>query len=354
MLEILDTMTDPFSSKSNPDHSIHLPNVEKGVHSEIAHLHTPTTQEEPIVIPPRKKSLLTAENIAQISVILMILAIMSGVWAWSQLEARRSSEARRQGMVVDSLMQVKGNLETNLDQLETTFAGLTLERDTLAQQLASATNIIAEKETVIKEVKNQQVREETALRAQVQRLQTVKDRYEAIIAVLNQKNAALLAENARLHGTADSLSSQISDLGRQLESQVRRTMSAQYKATSFRVELARRNDKLTVRARRTRDLHISFELNDVPAMYQGNQQLYLVITDDKGLPIASKNPVQTMIRTEKGQVAIIAQATQAQNIIENQRIILDYSLEDRLKKGTYVVSVYSDHGLLGVAGFRLT
>ena len=61
-----------------------------------------------------------------------------------------------------------------------------------------------------------------------------------------------------------------------------------------------------------------------------------------------------MIKTEKGTVTIIAQATQFQNVIDNQRIVLAYKLEDRLKKGTYIVSVYSDNGLLGVASFRLT
>ena len=88
-------------------------------------------------------------------------------------------------------------------------------------------------------------------------------------------------------------------------------------------------------------------------MRHDHQQLYLVITDDKGLPIPSKNPVQASIKTEKGTVAIIAQATQLQNVIENQRIALKYHLEDRLKKGTYIVSVYSEKGLLGVASFRL-
>ncbi|MBP6811133.1 MAG: hypothetical protein KA138_06420, partial [Saprospiraceae bacterium] len=63
---------------------------------------------------------------------------------------------------------------------------------------------------------------------------------------------------------------------------------------------------------------------------------------------------QKTIRTDKGNVSIVAQATQAQYVIDNQRIELNYELEERLKKGTYVVSVYSDKGLLGVASFRLT
>ena len=346
-------MLDPLSSHADQHSGLHLPHVEKGLHSEIAHLHVPTEPAEPVVIPPPKRPLLTAGNIALIAIILLLLAGGAGIWSWSQLNENRASQARQQAVMVDSLMQVKSGLESNLDQLERSFSNLSADNNWLSEQLATATNIIAQKDSVILEVKNQQLRNETALRTQVQRLQTVKDRYEAIIAVLNQQNADLAGENSRLHGATDLLSAQLSELGQQLEAQIRRNLSAQYKATSFRLDLVRRNDKLTVRARRTRELNLHFELNGVPPNYQGNQPLYLVITDDQGVPIASRNPVQLTLNTEKGAVAIIAQATQMQNVMENQSIALAYPLEDRLKKGTYVVSIYSAKGLLGVAGFRL-
>jgi len=345
--------------KSKPEQhfELNLPHVDKDEHTGIAHPHPPTKEDEERVIPPPPATKLSAENIALIAIILLLLAFGLGLWSWMRfdnLKKLRQSETAQHEVVLDSLLQAKVALESHLDQLETAFTDLSTTNDTLAQRLATATNIVAAKETLIREIKTQNLREEKTLRAQVQRLQTIKDRYETIIAVLDQKNVALMAENARLRGTTDSLSMEISDLGRRLEAQIRQTMSAQYKATSFRVEMERRNDKLTVRARRTRELNISFELNQVPPAYQGTQQIYLVITDDRGLPIASENPVRANIRTDKGNVEVIAQATQMQNVIANQRIALNYKLEDRLKKGTYIVSVYSEKGLLGVASFRLT
>jgi len=161
--------------------------------------------------------------------------------------------------MMDSLLQVKSGLESNLDQLGKSFSNLSADNNWLSEQLATATNIIAEKGSVIQAVKSQQVQNEKVLRVQVQRLQTVKDR----------------------------------------------------------------------------------------------QQIYLVITDDQGVPIVSRNPVQVTLNTDKGPVAITAQATQMQNVMENQSIALAYQLEDRLKKGTYIVAVYSTKGLLGMAGFRL-
>lgn len=347
-------MLDPFSNHPDPDphFELNLPHADANRHSEIAHLHPADPLAEPMLPPPVKQRRLTAENIALLVIIGLLLLIGSGVW--THLNNVQQADQRRHVVLMDSLIQVKTNLESHLNQLELAFTDLQLEKDTLATQLASATNIVAEKESMIQQIKKENVQEEKSLRAQVQRLQSLNARYETIIAVMDKDNAVLHAENAQLNTTATALSEQVSELGRQLENQLRKTLSAQYKASAFRLELARRNDKLTVRARRTRELKVIFELNDVPAIYQGNQQLYLVITNDQGLPITSPNPTHTTIRTEKGEVAIVSQATQLKNVIDNQRVILTYKLEDRLKKGTYIVSVYSERGLLGVASFRLS
>lgn len=339
--------------KSEPKQhfELNLPDVEKDQHSEVAH--PQPHPEAEIVIPPLKRPFLTAQNIALIALLLLLLFAGMAIWSWSRLgslQEIRRAETQRHELVIDSLIRVKAGLENNLVQLETAYADLIYGNDSLAQQLAAAANIIAANDSTMRA----NAREESALRAEVQRLQSVKDRYETVIALLNQNNAALIAENARLRGKSDSLTQQVSALGRQLEAQLRQTLAEQFKATAFRVEMRRRNDQLTLRAKRTRELSISFDLINVPPTYQGNRQLYLVITDDQGLPIASDNPVQATIKTDKGPVAIIAQATQFQNVVDAQRIVLNYKLEDRLKSGTYVVSVYSDKGLLGVASFRLT
>ncbi len=343
--------------KPQPPLELDLPNVDKEDRTEIANLHASSDADPEIVIPRHKPPLLSTENIALMAILLLLLTGALGIWSWmrfNQLYELRQTEAKQHEVMLDSLMGVKMSLENNLDQLQTDFTDLSSENDTLAQRLAKTTNIVAEKEAAIQEIKGQNLREEKALREQVKRLQTIKDRYETIIAVLDQKNARLTAENEQLRGSNDSLSMEISDLGRKLESQIRQTLSARYKATGFRLEMERRNDKPTIRAKRTRELKVFFELNNVPVAYQGSQALYLVITNDKGISIPCDNPIDATIKTEKGNLDITAQMTRLQNVIDNQRVSLNYKLEDRLKKGTYVVSVYSEKGLLGVASFRLT
>lgn len=348
-----------FSKGSNPEErpKLELSDVDPEQHSEIANLQGTREKTEGIEIQPFKHPyLLSAQTYALLAIFLLLLTAGLGIWAWvrlGSLEKIRRAENREHETMLDSLTSVKANLERNLDTLELAFTNMSVANDTLAERLNNATNIISEKETAIREIQAQNAREEKALRAQVQRLQTIKDRYETLVAVLNNKNAKLLAENADLRGTTDSLAWQTGELARQLESQIRQTMSAQYKATTFRVEVERKNDKLTVRARRSREIKVSFELNNVPPSYQGDQQLYMVITDGEGIPVPSKNPVFANINTSRGNVEIIAQQTRMQNIGANQRLELSYNVEDRLKSGTYVVAVYSEKGLLGVASFRL-
>lgn len=343
--------------KSSPQVSLKLPEVDAEEHTEIANPHPLVAGQDLVSMQPPKQPVLTTENIALIGVLLLLVMGTLAGWGWMRYHALsklRQAEQQQHELVLDSLQQVKTSLETNLDHLQTEFSELSTENDTLAHRLATTTNIVAQKEAAIQEIKSQNLREEKALREQVQRLQSIKDRYETIIAVLDQKNTVLERENARLRGANDSLYMEISDLGLKLEAQIRQTLSAKYKASAFRLDLVRRNDKPTIRAKRTRELRVSFELNRVPEMYQGNQRFYLVITDDRGIPISSPNAMEASINSERGNVQILAQSTQMQNVIDNQHVEMIYKLEDRLKKGTYLVSVYSEKGLLGVASFRLT
>ena len=122
---------------------------------------------------------------------------------------------------------------------------------------------------------------------------------------------------------------------------------------SFSVQLERRNDKLTTRAKKAREVFVKFDLADVPKTFQGQQKIYMVITDDKGNPIASKNPTKVTVYPPSGAVEIIAQQLKEVEIANTQRLSFNHKFEDRLKSGNYVVAIYCDKGLLGASSFRL-
>lgn len=296
-------------------------------------------------------------------IVVTFLLILSAILGWFFWQKSRTmiSESQERQVTLDSLNLVKADIEQELDSLSLAYSNLRTENENLQGKVTSTAALIEQKEITIKQIKSASAKTLDELREQVANLQRTKTEYETIITVLRQENAQLkeenerlTGENAQLKGEKEQLSGQVTDLAKQLEEQIRKTQSATFKASSFRVEVERRNDKQTTKARRARELLISFDLADVPQPYQGTQKLYMVITDDKGNPIAAKNPTKATVYAPTGPVEIMAQQVKQVALEGTQRMSFVHQLEDKLKAGNYVVAIYCDKGLLGASSFRLS
>lgn len=297
---------------------------------------------------------------AIIITILFLLATIAAISFWRQ-SGSYLIKTQEQQVTIDSLTNLKAGLERSLDSLQTAFSDLRLENESLVGKASVTTDLAASKEEELKRLKAQNSRTILELRAQVESLQKTKTEYETIIAVLKAENEQLKAENSALKeentGLKDSngqLTAQVDDLAKKLEEQIRRTQSATFKASSFRVEVERKGDKLTARAKKARELSISFDLADVPKPFQGIQKLYLSITDGNGKPIASSNPTNVTIHAPASDIPIIALQTRPVNLTATQRLSFVYKLEEKLAAGNYVAAIYCDKGLLGASSFRLS
>ncbi len=303
------------------------------------------------------------QNSRVYGIVVTVLLILSAILGWFFWQKSRTvlSESKERQILLDSLTNVKLKIERELDSLSYAYSDLRTENESLQGKVTNTAALIEQKEIVIKQIKASNAKNLEELRKQVEDLQKTKTEYETIITVLRQENAQLKEENARLtgeneqlKGEKEQLSGQVTDLAKQLEEQIRKTQSATFKASSFRVEVERRNDKLTTKAKRARELLVSFDLADVPQPFQGPQKLYLVITDDKGSPVASKNPTKTTVYAPTGPVEIMAQQVKQVVLESTQRMSFVHKLEEKLKSGNYVVAIYCDKGLLGASSFRLS
>ncbi len=303
------------------------------------------------------------QNSRVYGIVVTALLILSAILGWFFWQKSRSmiSESKQRQITLDSLGFVKINIERELDSLSMAYSTLRTENESLQGKVTNTAAIIEQKEIAIKQIKSSSAKNLDDLRQQVASLQKAKTEYETIISVLQQENtqlkeenARLTGENAQLKGEKEQLSGQVTDLAKQLEDQIRKTQSATFKATSFRVEIGRRNDKLTTKARKARELAVSFDLADVPQSFQGAQKIYLVITDDKGNPIAVKNPTKATVYAPTGPVEIMAQQVKQVFLESTQRLSFVHQMEEKLKSGNYVVAIYCDKGLLGASSFRLS
>ena len=294
-----------------------------------------------------------------IAILLFILGAGAGIYFWKKssdtgLENSRLSEN------VETLEAQKAALERHLDSLSIAYGDLRLENEDLRGKEASTATLIAQKDAAIKKIKSQNNRELANLRTQLNELRQLKIEYETLITAvqteneqLKEENKRLLGENQELQTENSSLTGLVGDLAQKLEDQIRKTHSAKFKASAFRVEIGRRGDKQTVRAKKAREISVSFDLADVPENYQGDQHLYLVITNDKGQPIPSEKGIKTTVQAPSGNIQIEAQQVKAVSLGETQRLSFNYKLDERLKKGNYVAAIYCNVGLLGVSSFKL-
>ncbi|MCS6929419.1 MAG: hypothetical protein NZM43_08000 [Saprospiraceae bacterium] len=289
---------------------------------------------------------------AIIVTLLLLVSAAIGWVLWSRNQEYQQS-LRRQEAIADSLLQVKAQLEQELDNLSQDYATLRTENESLQGQIAQSASVIEQKEIIIKQIKAENSKEIKALEKQIEDLKKIKTEYETIISLLREENRQLREENQRLTEENTQLQGRVEDIAKQLEEQIRKTQSAQFRATSFRVEVVRRADKLVAKARQARELFISFDLVDVPSVFQGPQKLYLVVTDDKGKPIYAANPIQATVYAPTGPVEIQAQQAKQVVLETNQRLSFSYQLEERLKAGSYIAAIYCDKGLLGASSFRL-
>jgi len=296
----------------------------------------------------------------------LVIGIIAGfllvsLLGWSIWRVRTlNAEKAQQAIELEALTQEKNALESSIDSLQLALTTVSNENEELQGKVSASASVLAEKDAIIRQLKGQNSKQITELRVQVNGLQKAKAEYEAILAVLRAENdqlkaenAELRAENAELRDSTSQLTAKVDDLANSLAEQIRKTQSAQFKATSFRVEMERRNDKLTAKARQVRNLTVSFDLADVPEKFHGPQKLYLVISDANGSPIAAANPTKVTINAPTGDIPIIAQQTRAVNLVQTQRLSFNYKLEEKIKAGNYVAAVYCDRGLLGASSFRV-
>jgi len=291
--------------------------------------------------------------------VLLLLAAGLGFFFWQKSKNYLAENEKMEKERV-SLEAEKTQITTSLDSMTNAYSALRTENESLQGRVASSAQQVQEKEVVIREIKASTVKDIQSLRAQVEELRKTKIELETIITGLRLENeqlreqvAQLTAENGQLKGANTDLTGQVQDLAKQLESQIKKTQSATFKATSFSVQCERRGDKLTTRAKKAREIFVSFDLADVPQAYQGEQKLYMAMTDGNGTPILSKNPVKTTINAPGGSVDITAQETKDVNLTSVQRVTFGHKFDERLKPGNYVIAIYCERGLLGSATFRL-
>lgn len=296
-----------------------------------------------------------------VTIILALLLLVTGWWAFSQRSENRQLETHNLRLTneIGSLEELKADLQNEVDSLEIAYESLSLENDSLTNSLSDAHLKIdkqAKSITKLGRINNASSAEISNLKAEIQTLLEAKSMLENSIVQLQTENDSLRVRTGFLEenlGTAREENAALANLNRTMQNEMDKLTLANFKASAFQVEIEQRKSKATAKSKRAKRILVSFDLTNVPQIYQGVRPLYLVITDDKATPIKLENPISATVSVH-GQVnEILAAEAKEVRLEENQRLSFTHEISEKLNKGYYRVIVYTDIGLLGASNFRL-
>lgn len=293
-----------------------------------------------------------------ILLILLLLALLGvGYWGFNQNKLRSAAQLDKEDLQeeLEGIRNLKEELTWEVDSLRKAYNDLAEENETLQGTLAATQSQVAQKEAQVRAARSNAAGQVNGLRAEIQALLASKAELEGKINELEAENMALRERTGVLErdlSLAQEEKDALSKLNQTIQGELRRLTLANFKATAFQVEVEARRPVATSKSGRARRILVTFDLADVPEAYRGIRPLYLVVTNDQGVPIPGSD-IQAKSNVNGQMMDLLAVRAKDVNITASQRLSFTHDLEDRLRTGFYRVSVFTDIGLLGAASFRL-
>lgn len=291
---------------------------------------------------------------------LFVLTAATTTYFWKVSSDKTAINADL-SMEKENLLVEKGLLSAQLEGLQSTYNEAVAENSELRGVVSQNAQLLSDKDHQLKKLKKQTSSDRSTieeLRKEVASMRDLKASMEGEILALKTENQTLRAENGQLSAELHTakrenaeLTGRISDLSMIAQNT---KLPGGVRTSAFRVEVEKRNDKLTVKGKKAKELVISFDMMDVPSEMQGVQKFYLAITDNKGTPVMAQSKSPVRVGTEDDKTDVIVHQTKDINLMQGQRLAFNYVLDEKLKPGTYRAAIYTQNGWIGSASFRVS
>jgi len=295
---------------------------------------------------------------------LMVIALIATAYVGMQnkeLVTDRSELSTR----LDDADAERMKLENELGTLDTSYNSQIVENQKLVMNLEEKLAEVESLKARVWTAKQKLVKSEeenAAINSRLVQLEDLKEELEEDIVALNETNSKLVATNEKMANELQlskeqslALSEDLAAMDKKNGELVNRLYTiapAGFIADNFSVTAAKRNQKLTAKARQAEHLNVSFDLRNVPSQYQKDEELYLVLTKFDGTPVASIETREVEV-SSKDPISIQAAGVERATLQDRQNIVMDINTDRDLESGLYNVLVYADHGFLGATSFQL-
>lgn len=268
----------------------------------------------------------------------VVLAILMGVTVVSMRAKNNNLKAdlREEKLKQDSILSTKILLDKEIADLLQDIDGLRGNNAKLDSLLNAAKRDLNSKMSQIAGLTrdNQTAKN---LRKELNDIKQLRDK-------LSRQVDDLLTENALLKNEIGGLKDELATL-RSMPKEVLTPLTA----NNFRIELLKRNERLTIKHRRTKAFQLAFELTGLEQT-TGEQEFYVSIADPSGAEVLPASDIS--IKGNSVNYSVKLKLTIAG---KDKAVNTKLSLGDKLKlKGIYKVKVYHvKYGLIGGAEVRV-
>ncbi|KPK86151.1 MAG: hypothetical protein AMS27_05665 [Bacteroides sp. SM23_62_1] len=267
--------------------------------------------------------------------------ILSGILFYSTRSLKNQLENEK--IRSETLLSEKLNLEKSIDKFKKDLTALQGKNAQLDKVVKETSDQLAKKESEIRKLiaENASLND---LKKKNAELEALRKKLEEQVASLNMDMDKLIAENKKF-------SDQLASMKKENESlTTHNALLEAMLADNYRVEaLKGKHDKLTVAAKRTNKLMVSF---DVPANLGKDLYFKLVTPDGKELSSKDDNSVTMKFYDENKNLmaSLTGTAAGTQNA---KRAELIYKPDHKLVKGIYKFNVYNNKEYMGSIQMRL-
>lgn len=324
-------------------------------------------------------------NILSILAIGLIIAIfLLTNWGFKLTEEKNQFYEENQvlSQQISALDELKNDLKEEVDTLMNTYNQATKEKEVLEKLLRKTKRKLASTNNEFQQFRMESGTAIQSLKESIHRLVKAKSTLETTIQVTEKANNALLDQagidrivfKKIMHGSGDQkiafkalqrefavVEEKREEAAKERAARSRMVKSNQrpkridrktLRATAFRTETEMKSGKITAKAKRVKRIVVSFDLQDVPKVQLGEQELYLVIKDDKKRLLDKDAPtVKVRIKGLLQEFRVIK--TKKVDLQAAKRVFFRFEVPSRLEAGYHKVEVYAKSGLLGKTSFRV-
>jgi predicted RNase H-like nuclease (RuvC/YqgF family) len=300
------------------------------------------------------------------SIILGVLLI--GSIAFGVMYYNRHNDASHRALDLSTqLDNTRTQLQGELTTLNAAYDDQIVKNDTLSADLQKKVAEVEDLQGRIAEAKKALSSSKShakQIQNRLNQMEELKVALEKDIATLRDENVALAASNHDLNTELTTTKDEVVNLNTKvmsltaanskLTSRLKILAPAGFRADNFTVTSEDRKDKLTTKGKRIDEITVRFDLNNIPEEFQGNREIYLVLTEFNGNPVAVVPGKEVNLNFGEETVNVKAADLERVTLKDRQSVTMSFEPTDDLTPGTYNLMVYSDNGYLGSTGFMVS